>query len=391
MTGPGAGRLRVLHLAFEDHRQPGSGGGGIRTWEINRRLASDFDLTVVTTRYPGARRRVEGGVTYRPLGAGGHPLLGQATYHLAIPFYLLWHRRVDLVVEDFAAPMSSALVPLWTRRPTVAVVQWLAARETSRRYNLPFFVFEELGLRIHRRFIAVSESIAGRISAANPDADVRTIHAGVDFPDDLAVPGPAVSADILSLGRLELQPKGLDLLIEAVEQLSDIPDLRVVVAGDGPHRAEFEKLVADRGLAGRIRLVGRVAGPAKWRLLAGSKVVAMTSRYESFGLVAAEAVAAGTAVVSWALPSLVEILDPLDGRLVEPFDVAAFAAALRRALADWDHPDALSRRAEASAAARARFDWDRAAADQAEVYRAAARTGRRLLPRRDRTPRCGDV
>ena len=374
-------RLRILHLAFEDHRRPGSGGGGIRTREINRRLAARHDVTVVTTRYPGARRRVEDGVIYRPLGLGTSPVISMATYHLALPLYLLLRgRRADLVVEDFAAPMSSALVPLWTRRPTVALVQWLAARETSSRYHLPFYLFEELGLRLHRRFVAVSDAIASQITAANPRADVRTIHNGVDLPphpssgpvpdgpDEAGDAGPDGRAPLVYMGRLELRPKGLDLLIAAMERLDDVDGLSLVVAGDGPHRDQLEKLIADRGLADRVRLVGRVDGPAKWRLLAGASVVVMPSRYESFGLVAAEGVAAGAPVVAFALPSLREILEPLGGRLVPPFDVDAFAAAIRAALAERDDPASQQRRAEAAACARRSFDWDRAAGDQERAY-----------------------
>lgn len=361
--------MRILHLGFEDHRRPGSGGGGIRTREINRRLASRHDITVVTSRYPGAVERVEDGVRYRPLGLDLGHLASMATYHLAIPFYLAFH-EADLVVEDFAAPVSSALVPLWTRRPTVAVVQWLAARETSKRYHLPFFVFEELGMRLHRRFVAVSESIAERLRSANPRADVRVVYAGVERPPPCALernPG-----QLLYLGRLELEPKGLDLLVEATRRLGDLPGLRVLVAGDGPHRAELEHLVVRSGQSGRIVLVGRVEGANKARLLATSCAVVVPSRYESFGMVAAEAMAAGTPVAGWALPSLAEIVAPGAGRLVEPFDVDALGEAIRFLLAGMADP---SRRAGIEKAARAvaaRFDWDRAAAAQEAVYLEAA-------------------
>src|SRR5665213_1272774 len=58
-------RLRILHFAFEELGQPDSGGGAIRTFEINRRLASHHQITVVARRYPGARRHIEDGIEYR--------------------------------------------------------------------------------------------------------------------------------------------------------------------------------------------------------------------------------------------------------------------------------------------------------------------------------------
>jgi glycogen(starch) synthase len=384
-------RLRIIHLAFEDHLRPGSGGGGIRTREINRRLATRHDIMVVTARYPGARQRVEDGVVYRPLGLNLGHLGSMATYHLAIPFFLL-SRRVDLVVEDFAAPVSSVLVPLWTRSPTVAVVQWLAARETSKRYHLPFYWFEERGMRMHGRFVAVSEAIAGRLRTANPTADIRVVYSGVDYP--ALVPGsarrqdtgpPSRGPDLLYLGRLELQPKGLDLLVEVVERLSDIPDLKVVIAGDGPHGADLAALIQSKGLSDRIELVGRIEGQAKWRLLTAARVLVLPSRYESFGLVVAEAGAAGTPVVGWDLPPFEEILEPGGGRLVPPFDVPAFAQAVRDTLSEGADDAVRARLQVAARRLQDRFGWNRAAAEQEQAYLAAAGPGPRPR-RRHRAP-----
>ena len=66
---PGSGdgiRPRVLHLGFEDPQRPGAGGGSVRTHEINRVLARDFDITVVCCRYPGSRTRVDRRRALRP-------------------------------------------------------------------------------------------------------------------------------------------------------------------------------------------------------------------------------------------------------------------------------------------------------------------------------------
>lgn len=51
---------RVLHLAFEDPHRPGSGGGSVRTFEIDKRLACSFKVTVVCARYRGCRPRSQG-------------------------------------------------------------------------------------------------------------------------------------------------------------------------------------------------------------------------------------------------------------------------------------------------------------------------------------------
>ncbi len=72
--------MRILHLAYEDPRQPGSGGGAVRTREINRRLAADHTITAVVAAYPGARPRDEDGVHWLPIGLRTGTKLDQLAY-----------------------------------------------------------------------------------------------------------------------------------------------------------------------------------------------------------------------------------------------------------------------------------------------------------------------
>ena len=135
--------------------------------------------------------------------------------------------------------MSSMLVPLWTKQPTIAVVQWLFATETSERYGVPFFLFERWGVRLHERFVAASLDMADEVLEANPSSVVDLVYAGVDTPP----PGPDGSGDgrlkIVYLGRLQKQAKGLDLLVRAFARLSDLPDSELIIAGDGPYAGEL--------------------------------------------------------------------------------------------------------------------------------------------------------
>jgi glycosyltransferase involved in cell wall biosynthesis len=363
--------VKVVHLAFEDHRRPGSGGGGLRTFEINRRLAEFHDITVVTARYPGARRRVEEGVVYRPLGWNLGYFGSVVTYFLLLPFFVAV-QRADLIVEDFAAPISSALVPLFTRVPTVAVVQWLFARERSRHYHLPLFLLEKLGVRLHRRFVAVSSYIAEQLRAANQQARIDVVPAGVATPPDMGLTD-VTSGRVLYLGRLEWAPKGLDLLLECFGQLTAMPEVRLVLAGEGPDGVRVREAARHSGVGDRVDMLGWVSGPAKWKLLASAAVVVIPSRHESFGLVAAEASSIGTPVVAFDLPSLREILADAGGLLVTPYDTAALAAALERVLTD---PLLRAMLAEQGRRQADRFDWDLAALAHDRVYRAAVGEGR---------------
>jgi peptidoglycan/LPS O-acetylase OafA/YrhL/glycosyltransferase involved in cell wall biosynthesis/O-antigen/teichoic acid export membrane protein len=390
---PTPGRsLRILHLAFEDHRQPGSGGGSLRTREINTRLAGRHEITSVVARYKGARTRVEDGVTYRPLGFSWGRVGSIVTYHLALPWFVFRH-RADLIVEDFAAPHSSDVVPLWTDSPTVAVVQYLFAEEKSRQYHLPLWALEETGVKMHRHFVAVSQHIADRLKAVNDRASIEVIYAGVEAPDDDGKDRDR--NDVLFLGRLEFEQKGLDLLVDAFAEIKrQWPGVRLRIAGNGPGEERLRRLLSHRGLAPEVDWLGRVEGEAKWRELRTAALVLMPSRFETFGLVALEAMAVGTPVVSFALPALLEINGKNSGLLlVPPGEGVELGRAAAVLLGDGE------RRAHMAAAAKGRaaeFDWDQAALAHERAYLAASTDCRdrsrgarmrQLLAARPRRPR----
>lgn len=361
--------LRVLHLGFEDPLMPGAGGGSLRTHEVNRRLAAaGHQVTVLTTRWPGCAERVQDGVTYRQVGwgRGATRLTRLAGYVLGLPAAVRADRTADLVVEDFFAPFSSMSVPRWSRRPVVGVVQWLHAREKAREYRLPLHLLERAGVRSHRRLIAVSAGVAERLSAANPRAQVDVIGNGVD--PALAQRPLQLGRDVLCIGRLELRGKGLDLLLAAWAQVSDRVDGRLVIAGGGGDEVRVRALADRLGLADRVVFAGWVRGEEKAALLSGARLVVVPSRAETFGIVAVEALAAGTPVVAFDIDCLREVVPPEAGRLVPAFDVEALAATI----ADTYRDELWLRRAGAAGRRFAQgHDWDELARRQADVYRSA--------------------
>jgi glycosyltransferase involved in cell wall biosynthesis/O-antigen/teichoic acid export membrane protein len=366
-TSPDGHRLRILHLGFQDWRKPGSGGGAARTREVDSRLAQRHDVTLLVSSYRGARRRVEDGVTVVPVGLPLGYWGGILSYFALLPLAIRRH-DADVVVEDFAAPIGSMLPHLFTRRPLVAVVQWLNAEEKSQQYHLPFHRVQRLGVRRHTRYVAMSEDLADRIRQGNPTAEVTVIPNGVPpAAFDVAVPR---GDDIVYLGRLEIAQKGLDLLVTAFAAVADRLPGDLVLAGDGPDRRALERQASRAGVADRVHFVGRVDGADKLDLLAGARLVAMPSRFETFGMVAAEALACGTPVVAFEIPSLREVVVPQVGVLVPAFDTDAFAAALVSLAAD---PERIERMGRAGREVARRYEWRDIALQQEQVYLSAAR------------------
>jgi glycogen(starch) synthase len=183
------------------------------------------------------------------------------------------------------------------------------------------------------------------------------IHNGVDV-DEIRRARPASHARpyILAIGR-HVPQKGFDVLIDAYAAVlrakPDAPDL--VIAGDGPQRADLEKQVADLGLAERIEFPGRCDRPTTASLFRGCDVFVLPSRHEPQGIVCLEAMAAGKPVVATRVGGVPEVVrDGECGMLVDPDDSGALATSIGAVLSD----DELRRRVGAAAYDRADlFDW----------------------------------
>ena len=246
-------------------------------------------------------------------------------------------RHADLVHVHW---LPNAVAALPAGKPYVVTVHG-SDLELARRAP----PLARLLLRRARAVIAVSTALAEEARRLGAH-DVRVIPNGVDIP--LAAGEETEPPYVLYAGRLSPE-KGVEDLLAAAD------GLRLVVAGDGP-------------LRGRVPdALGFVPRPELERLLAGAAVVACPSRREGFGVVCAEAMARGRAVVASDVGGLRDLVrDGETGLLVPPRDPAALRAALERLLAD------SSLRARLGAAARehvaAHCSWERVTQATLEVY-----------------------
>jgi glycogen(starch) synthase len=186
--------------------------------------------------------------------------------------------------------------------------------------------------------------------------------------------------ELLYVGRLEYE-KGVHDAIAALPRVRRAhPGTTLTIAGEGTQR---DSLV-DQARRHRVRkattFVGRLDHAELLALLHRADVAVLPSHYEPFGLVALEAAAAGTPLVTSNIGGLGEaVIDGETGLSCPPRDVAQLANAICAAL---DDPVAAERRARA---ARERltsdFDWATVADETAQVYLAAKRRVRQPLPR----------
>lgn len=143
---------------------------------------------------------------------------------------------------------------------------------------------------------------------------------------------PREGCRFIAVGRLDRQ-KGFDLLIQAFALMPDRA-ARLTVFGEGPERQALTDQILAWGLSHRITLPGIATGPQGW--LGAGDVLVVSSRFEGFSNVVAEATCSGLPVVSFDCPfgPGEMIVQDTNGILVPPDDVMALSTAMGRVAAD---------------------------------------------------------
>lgn len=148
---------------------------------------------------------------------------------------------------------------------------------------------------------------------------------------------------VVGIGRLVAQ-KAWPTLIEAARELHDVD---VLVAGDGPLRAELEAAAVSSG--NRVRFVGPVERPAA--LVGLARCVVSTAVWEGLPLALLEALTLGAPVVATAVDGVADVVPPHAALLVPPGDPAAVATAVNRVVAEPGLAERLSRAARGASGA----------------------------------------
>jgi glycosyltransferase involved in cell wall biosynthesis len=298
-------------------------------------------------------------IVSRPLGAGG--TRGIAWSERVVPDAA----RAD-GVDVFFGPAYT--LPLALDVPRVVAVHDVSFFSASHDFGvldgLRRRIRTAASMRAARYVLACSDFTRREIEGLFPDVRGRVVHIPLGADDDLPPAGDRAAARaalgvngpmILTVGAI-LNRRPLPTLLRAAGLLRPRwPELAVHVVGENRTRPrlDFDRVVDDAGLHGRVRLDGFVDDAALALRYAAADVAVFLSDYEGFGLPALEAMARGVPVVASRAPSLGEIFGEA-ALLVEPRDERDVAGAIERILGDPALGADLVRRGRALAG---RFSW----------------------------------
>jgi len=153
---------------------------------------------------------------------------------------------------------------------------------------------------------------------------------GVDVPANLSSPRPEGVPVVVNVARCEAHKRQPDLL-QAIAQLRhDRVDVRCVIVGAGPELANLQQLARDLGISDDCEFTGALPHSAALDTIARSDIFVLPSARESFGVVTAEAMAAGLPVVATKVGGSLDLVEEgVTGYLVPPGDPSAIARQLR--------------------------------------------------------------
>lgn len=336
--------MRILHVA--KYYPPAFGGMETAVATMAEGAAAKGHEVIVLVH-------AEDGDTAPRYPAPGVTVL-RAPYRLAVGtmaislsyarLYRKWRNWADVVHVHTPNPVADVLIALWPPKAPI-VITWHTDIVRQKRLK---HVVAPFAHALCRRAAAIhcSAEFIRRHSTFLPPYLGKTqvipfglsvdafIQAAADESAKQATQAARGGRFALAVGRL-VYYKGFDVLLKAA---ADLPDLRLVIIGEGPLRNELQGMIDTLGLGERVSLLGAVsdADLAAHYAAADLFVLSSTHRSETFALVQVEAMAAGLPVINTNLPTGVPdvSLDGITGITVPPGDQAALTDALQRLWSD---------------------------------------------------------
>jgi glycosyltransferase involved in cell wall biosynthesis len=329
--------LRRIHLfAFRDVDDPEAGGSEEHASQVARHLvAAGREVVLHTGRVRGAPTTIDRD------GARVVRRGGRVGVFLTSPFDERTGRlgKADGLIEIFhGVPF---FVPWWSRLPQVGVVHHVHLGTWDMLLPKPF---HHVGHAVERFLVPRAYRRSTLLTAAPSARDEIVHHYGLDPSrisvaphgvDDRFSPGGARASRPLVVAVARLMPqKGVsDLLRAVVRTRRSVPDLEVVIVGDGPHRQRFEQERDALDAREWVTFAGRVSDGELVDWYRRAWVVCSASLREGFGLTLTEAAACGTPVVASRIPGHVDaVAEGRSGLLAD--GVEGLAEAMARLLRD---------------------------------------------------------
>ncbi|PZG15822.1 glycosyl transferase family 1 [Micromonospora craterilacus] len=386
MDNSGTPSRHVLFLNWRDTTNPEGGGSEVYLERIAAELVTaGHRVTLFCAAHgnAGPTGTTDAGVRVLRRGSRMTVYLRAALTCLAGRFGLGPLSRRGLGRPDLVVDVCNGVpffAPLYAGRPVIALVHHVHREQWPVVFGpwmcrLGWWIESWLAVRLYRRcrYVTVSEASRSELTTLGVDAKrIDVVPNGTSPVTGRALPRTS-HPSLLVLGRL-VPHKRVEIALRTVAELAtELPDLELVVAGQGWWEEPLRELSGSLGITDRIRFAGFVSEEEKHDLLCSAWLALTPSLKEGWGLTIVEAAARSTPTVAFRYAGGVAeaMVDTQTGLLVD--DEREFTTVVRELLADDVRRKAMG---EAALAHAARFTWAATGARFAQlVTQATVRAG----------------
>lgn len=349
---------------------PSLGGSGVIASALGAGLAErGHQVHLIASDAPNGLASKPGRLSFHRVRMSDYPVFEHPPYTVALATTIVdvaREHRLDVLHVHYAVPHATCaylarqvLGPMAPR-----VVTSLHGSDVLRFGILPdylsvtrFAVAQSDGVvvpsaflkREARRLLALPQRLAVEVMPNFVDTDRFSPRESRDaallqalFEDPDASFGPV----LFHVSNFRPVKRVVDV-IEVLERVRRKVAACLIIVGDGPERAKVEARVRELGLERAVRFLGKRRDFVSY--LQRADVFVLPSEMESFGVAALEALSTGVPVFGYDVGGLPEVVTQEVGRLVEPFDLEALAAAVLEVVSEPARHAALRRAARARA------------------------------------------
>jgi glycogen(starch) synthase len=320
-------KLNIVFLDFDDIKNPLLAAGQAKaTLEVGSRLVKKgHQVTIISSRFPGYKDRMENGMHYKHIGLGTQNIkLNNLAYIFALPF-MVRKLKADVIIECFTAPISTLFSPIFTKIPVIILPSMFNAREFSKKYHLPLYMIEEFGLKFYKYMMPYSDIDSSKAKRINPKLICNIIPQGVG--EEFFQIKHQKPSHILFLSRFDIDQKGIDILLKAYARVNKKINYPLVLGGHGPDEKKIVEMIKTFGLEEKVKIVGPLYGQKKVDFIASSIYVAFPSRHDELSLWALEALASGMPLIAFDLPEAKWMTDDVALK-AKPLDIDQYSNLL---------------------------------------------------------------
>ncbi len=289
------------------------GGVERRVWELSIRLARrGHEVHIFGMKYWAGEDVIQkegiflhGVCPPREIYTNGRRSIGEALYFARKVLPPLLKERFDVIdCQEFPYfPCFSAKLASITKRSKL-IVTWHEVWDAywyeylGRKGFFGKYV-EKVAAHLTGNIVAVSEMTRQNLQKLGVQRNIDLIPNGIDFEAIQKIPASEEESDVIFAGRL-IKEKNIDLLLRSLALMKgNFPKVKCTIIGDGPEREALEELANELGLQGNIYWKGFLRNQDEvLSYVKSSRVFALPSVREGFGIVALEANACGVPVVT---------------------------------------------------------------------------------------------